>query len=211
MAIKVIAQLREVKLGKNPGKKFVMRPDLYVPITEKKVFQEAATHSGISSGVIKAAWDAAGEVIRTWATEGHSIPLPGLGTMRFGVRSKAVEKLEDVKANLISVRRIIFTPNVDVKDELKNTSIQITCLDEEGNVLKRVTSGDSGDIEDNEAGNSPSTGSGTVENGGSGSSTGSGTGTENGGTNNNGGNSSGGSGIIPTPSDPEDDYPEGGN
>ena len=60
--------------------------------------------------------------------------IPGLGTMRFGVRSKAVEKLEDVK------------------DELKNTSIQITCLDEDGNVLKRVTSGDSGDIEDNENG-----------------------------------------------------------
>ena len=59
MAIKVIAQLREVKLGKNPGKKFVMRPDLYVPIAEKKVFAEAATHSGISAGVIKAAWDAA--------------------------------------------------------------------------------------------------------------------------------------------------------
>ena len=159
MAIKVIAQRREVKIGKNPGMKFVMRPDLYVPITEKKVFQEAATHSGISSGVIKAAWDAAGEVIRTWATEGHSIPLPGLGTMRFGVRSKAVEKLEDVKANLISVRRIIFTPNVDVKDELKNTSIQITCLDEDGNVLKRVTSGDSGEIEDNENGGSTESGS----------------------------------------------------
>ena len=153
MAIKVIAQRREVKLGKNPGMKFVMRPDLYIPIQEKKVFAEASTHSGISAGVIKAAWDAAGEVIRTWATEGHSVPLPGLGTMRFGVRSKAVENLEDVKTNLISVRRIIFTPNVDVKDELKNTSIQITCLDEDGNVLKRVTSGDSGDVEDNESGN----------------------------------------------------------
>ena len=70
--------------------------------------------------------------------------------MRFGVRSKAVESLEDVKTGLISVRRIIFTPNVEVKDELKNTSIQITCLDEDGNVLKRVTSGDSGDIEDPE-------------------------------------------------------------
>ena len=148
MAIKVIAQLREVKLGKNPGKKFVMRPDLYVPINEKKVFAEAATHSGISAGVIKAAWDAAGEVIRTWATEGHSIPLPGLGTMRFGVRSKAVENLEDVKAGLITTRRIVFTPSVDVKDELKNTSIQITCLDEDGKVLKRVNSGDGGDIED---------------------------------------------------------------
>ena len=198
MAIKVIAQLREVKLGKNPGKKFVMRPDLYSPIQEKKVFAEASTHSGISAGVIKAAWDAAGEVLRTWATEGHSIPLPGLGTMRLGVRSKAVEKLEDVKTSLISVRRIIFTPNVDVKDELKNTSIQITCLDEDGNVLKRVTSGDSGDIEDND----PSTGSGTVDEGGSGSSTGSETG------GNGGGNSSGGSGIIPTPTDPEDDQPD---
>ena len=167
MAIKVIAQRRELKIGKNPGvKKFVMRPDLYIPIQEKKVFAEASTHSGISAGVIKAAWDAAGEVIRTWATEGHSIPLPGLGTMRFGVRSKAVEKLEDMKTNLISVRRIVFTPNVEVKGELKNTSIQITCLDEDGTVLKRVTSSDSGDIEDNE-------GSDSTDSQGGGSSTGS--------------------------------------
>ena len=173
------------------GKKFVMRPDLYVPIAEKKVFQEAATHSGISAGVIKAAWDAAGEVIRTWATEGHSIPLPGLGTMRFGVRSKAVEKLEDVKANLISVRRIIFTPNVDVKDELQNTSIQITCLDEDGNVLKRVTSGDSGDVEDPEA-----------ENQGGENQNGSGTeGGNTGGGSNQGGNTGGGGGNDDSPID----------
>ncbi len=148
MAIKVIAQRREVKLGKNPGMKFV-------------------------AGVIKAAWDAAGEVLRTWATEGHSVPLPGLGTMRFGVRSKAVENLEDVKTSLITTRRIVFTPSVDVKDELKNTSIQITCLDEDGNVLKRVTSSDSGDIEDgedeNEGGeNNGNTGDNGDNNGGGG-------------------------------------------
>ena len=179
MAIKVIAQRREVKLGKNPGKKFVMRPDLYIPIQEKKVFAEASTHSGISAGVIKAAWDAAGEVLRTWATEGHSIPLPGLGTMRFGVRSKAVENLDDVKTSLITVRRIIFTPNVDLKDELKNTSIQITCLDEEGNVLKRVTSGDSGAVEDDETGDSTSTDNTGTQTGGS---TGGNTGGSTGGT-----------------------------
>ena len=188
MAIKVIAQRREVKLGKNPGMKFVMRPDLYIPIAEKKVFAEASTHSGISAGVIKAAWDAAGEVIRTWATEGHSVPLPGLGTMRFGVRSKAVADLEDVKTNLISVRRIIFTPNTDVKDELKNTSIQITCLDEDGNVLKRVTSGDSGEVEDNEDGSTENGNNGSTENGGSSSNT-NGTNNTNGGG--NGGNDDG--------------------
>ena len=188
MAIKVIAQRREVKLGKNPGKKFVMRPDLYIPIQEKKVFAEASTHSGISAGVIKAAWDAAGEVIRTWATEGHSVPLPGLGTMRFSVRSKAVAELEDVKANLITTRRIIFTPNTDVKDELKNTAIQITCLDEDGNVLKRVTSGDSGEIEDNENGTTGDGENGSTENGGSSSNT-NGTNNTNGGG--NGGNDDG--------------------
>ena len=187
MAIKVIAQRREVKLGKTPGMKFVMRPDLYIPIQEKKVFSEAATHSGISAGVIKAAWDAAGEVIRTWATEGHSVPLPGLGTMRFGVRSKAVADLEDVKTNLITVRRIIFTPNTDVKDELKNTSIQITCLDEDGNVLKRVTSGDRGDIEDNENGSTDSGNNGTTNGGGdNGGNSGGG---DNGGGDNGGGES----------------------
>ncbi len=166
MSIKVIAQRRQLKIGKKPSNRFVMRPDLYSAVNEKKVFAEAATHSGISAGVIKAAWDAAGEVIRTWATEGHSVPLPGLGTMRFGVRSKAVENLEDVKAGLITTRRIVFTPSVDVKDELKNTSIQITCLDEQGNVLKRVTSGDSGEIEDPENGNQSQSGNGGNQGGG---------------------------------------------
>ena len=165
MAIRIIAQRRVLKIGKNPGvKKFVMRPELYTSLTEKKVFSEAATHSGISAGVIKAAWDAAGEVIRTWATEGHSVPLPGLGHMRFGVRSKAVEGLDDVKTSLISTRRIVFTPSVDVKDELKNTPIQITCLDENGNVLKRVTSGDSGDIEDPETSGDDNQNGGTNSN-----------------------------------------------
>jgi hypothetical protein len=70
--------------------------------------------------------------------------------MRFGLRSKAVDKVEDVKAGLISTRRIIFTPSVALKDELKNTAIQITCIDRNGKEVKRVTSGDSGDIEDPE-------------------------------------------------------------
>ena len=60
MAIKVIAQRRELKIGNKPGKRFIMRPDLYSAIAEKKVFRDAATRSGISAGVIKAAWDAAG-------------------------------------------------------------------------------------------------------------------------------------------------------
>ena len=193
MAIKLIAQRRVLKIGNNPGvKKFVMRPDLYSPIQEKKVFAEAASHSGISAGVIKAAWDAAGAVIRTWATEGHSIPIPGLGTMRFGVRSKAVENLDDVKSALITSRRIVFTPSVDVKEELKNTAIQITCLDEQGNVLKRVTSGDSGDIEDPDNTDNGQTGGSQNQTGGN--TSGGNSGGNSGGD--SGGNSGGSGGMV---------------
>ena len=117
--------------------------------------------------MMQACWDAAGEVIKAWATEGHSVALPGLGTMRFGLRSKSVEDVNKVKTGLITSRRIIFTPDVDLKDELKNTAIQITCLDEDGNVLKRVTSGDSGEIEDPENGSTGDGENGSTENGGS--------------------------------------------
>ena len=87
-------------------------------------------------------------MIKAWATEGHSVALPGLGTMRFGLRSKSVEKVEDVKSSLIISRRIIFTPDTDLKDELKNTAIVITCYDRDGKEVKRVTSADDAEVED---------------------------------------------------------------
>ena len=68
--------------------------------------------------------------------------------MRFGLRAKSVEKVDEVKAGLITSRRIIFTPAVELKDELAGTAIQITCYDRDGKEVKRVTSTDSGDIED---------------------------------------------------------------
>ena len=151
MALKVKAQERIQKIGKYAGTyRYVMMPDLYIALTQDKVIKEAALRSGVSKGVMQACWDAAGEVIKAWATEGHSVAIPGLGTMRFGLRAKSVEKVEEVKAGLITSRRIIFTPDVDLKDELANTSVQITCYDRDGKEVKRVTSTDPGTVEDNE-------------------------------------------------------------
>ena len=154
MALKVKAVERNIKFTKDendPGVwRYVMSPDLYIALNQAKVIREAALRSGVSQGVMKACWDAAGEVIKAWATEGHSVALPGLGSMRFGLRAKSVAKVEDVKSSLISTRRIIFTPTQDLKDELANTSIQITCYDRNGNLVKRVTSADAGTVEDNE-------------------------------------------------------------
>ena len=180
MALKVKAKEKLLKFSKQSEGtwRYVMVPDLYSSLAQDKVIREAALRSGVSQGVMQACWDAAGQVIKAWATEGHSVALPGLGTMRFGLSATAVENVNDVKSGLIKTRRIIFTPSIDLKDELKNTAIVITCYDRNGNEVKRVTSSDDGTVENNED-NGDDNG---VDNGSS----------ENGGT--SGGNTSGNSG-----------------
>ena len=169
MALKVKAVERLLKFDKNDAGvyRYVMKPEMYSSLSQAKVIREAALRSGVSQGVMQACWDAAGEVIKAWATEGHSVALPGLGSMRFGLRSKSVENVNEVKAGLITSRRIIFTPSVDLKDELADTAIQITCYDRDGKEVKRVTS-TSGEVEDpeNENGSSGDGENGSTENGG---------------------------------------------
>ncbi|MCR5314366.1 MAG: DNA-binding protein [Bacteroidaceae bacterium] len=168
MALKIKARERLFKVGKFAGTyRYVMQPDLYSALTQEKVIREAALRSGVSEGVMHACWDAAGEVIEAWATEGHSVALPGLGTMRFSLSAKSVADVNDVKSSLIKTRRIVFTPSVELKEELKSTSVIITCYDRNGDIVKRVTSTDDGTIEDNsgedttgenDGGNTPSGG-----------------------------------------------------
>ena len=185
MALKVKAKEQMQKIGTYAGKyRYVMMPELYTALTQDKVIKEAALRSGVSRGVMQACWDAAGEVIKAWATEGHSVALPGLGTMRFGLRAKSVEKVEEVKAGLITSRRIIFTPDTELKEELAKTAVQITCYDRDGKEVKRVTS-TSGEVEDPENG-------GTTENGGSNSNTNPTNPTNGGGTEGSGDNGGGG-------------------
>ena len=150
MALKIKAKEKKLKFSKDGPEvyRYVMVPDLYSTLDSEKVIKEAAIRSGVSEGVMQACWKGAGEVIKAWATEGHSVALPGLGNMRFGLSAKAVADVNDVKTSLIRTRRIIFTPTVALKDELANTAIQITCYDRNGEIVKRVTSADPGTVEE---------------------------------------------------------------
>lgn len=151
MSIKVKAIERNVSFDKEHEKwAYVLTPSLYSKLSSTKVIKEAALRSGISKGVITASWDAIGEVIKAWATEGHSVAIPGLGSMRFGIRSTAVDDVNKVGAKLVTSRRVIFAPNVDIKSELKSTSINITCYDRNGKLVKQVVSEDDNEIEDPE-------------------------------------------------------------
>ena len=169
MALKVKAKEKKMKFFKDGPEvyRYVMVPDLYSTLDQDKVIKEAAIRSGVSEGVMQACWKGAGEVIKAWATEGHSVALPGLGNMRFGLSAKAVADVNDVKTSLIRTRRIVFTPTVALKEELANTAIQITCYDRNGEIVKRVTSADPGTVEETDNTDDNGVNNGSEQNGSS--------------------------------------------
>lgn len=200
--INVKAILSTINVGPQAGKdRFVLQAQNYSTLSESKVIAEAALRTGMSRQVIRACWEGCADIISAWATEGHSIPIPGLGHMRFGIRATSVEKVENVSANLITSRRVIFTPSVAIKNELAKTSISITCYDKDGKKIKTVTSADTDDIEVDDGSTTPTgseTGGGSTNTGGNsgngGNSTGNGGNSSNGGSSDNGGSSGGNGG-----------------
>ena len=68
--------------------------------------------------------------------------------MRFSVRATSVADVNMVDSTLIKTRRIIFAPSTAIKKALSETSFNITCYDRNGNIVKRVTSVDPGEIEE---------------------------------------------------------------
>lgn len=187
MGIKVKAIERNVAFEKGKQKwAYVMQADLYGQLTQSKVIEEAAVRSGLAKQVINAAWGAIGAVITAWATEGHSVAVPGLGSLRFGLNSTAVEDVNKVSSSLINRRYIIFVPNADIKEELAKTSVNITCYDRNGKIVKQVTSADKNDTGEGDNKDNTNQGGGTSQGGG----------TNQGGDSSQGGNTSQGGGTT---------------
>ncbi len=187
MGIKVKAIERNVAFEKGKEKwAYVLQANLYGRLDDTKVINEAAVRSGLPKAVINAGWTAIGEVIKAWATEGHTVAIPGLGSLRFGLNSDSVSDVNLVSSSLIKRRYIIFAPNTEIKEELAKTSVSITCYDRYGNIVKQVTSTDKDDTDDTGDDTSDSTDQGDTGSGGT--STG-GSGSESGGTSSGGGSS----------------------
>ena len=150
MALNLKAKETLVQIGKYAGTyRYVLSPVLYNKLAEDKVIDEACVRSNLAKSVLQSAWNAIGDVVEAWATEGHSVAIPGLGTMRFGINATSVSTVEKVSNGLITARKVIFTPSKKIKNELLNTGIRIACYDRNGKLLKTVNSSnnDTGDFE----------------------------------------------------------------
>jgi len=180
MSIRVRAKQTLLTVGESKGTyRYMLSAIRYNTLSAEKVIQEAALRSGLPKGALNASWEAIGDVVKAWATEGHSVAVPGLGYLQFKIRAKSVENVEDVASSLIISRRVNFTPTTSIKKELQETGINIECYDKDGKLVKSVTSRDKDDVE---SGEEDETNNGTVEDN---------TGSENGGSDNTGSDNSG--------------------
>lgn len=151
MGIRIKAVQRKQTVGKYKDTyRYQMAVENYNSLSSSKVIEEASARSGINKSMLRASWGVIADVVKAWSTEGHIVSLPGLGTMRYGVNATTVQDVEDVGKELITCRKVIFTPSSEIKQELEETNISITCYDKDGNVVKRVTSDDGGKVEDPE-------------------------------------------------------------
>ena len=134
MAIRVRGLRRKLNVG-NKNYAYTLYPDNYGMLNKSKMIEEAALRSGMSKGVMQACWDAAGEVIKAWITEGHSVPIPGLGSMRIDLRARSAAELKDVNTELILRRRILFTPSIEIKRKINEMGVYISEVRDENGVL----------------------------------------------------------------------------
>ena len=169
-------------------------------ITTEQIADFIQQQCSIKKSDIKAALDELGGAMKHFFELGQKIRLDGIGIFKVGFSSIGVTKLEDCSAATITERRILFQPETERVVVGQTTN-------KEGKIVQKYVVAKSlikdvlfEETHEN-AMKSPSAGSGTVDDPSAGS--GSSTGSETGGS----GNNSGGSGIIPTPTDPEDDQP----
>ena len=169
-------------------------------ITTEQIADFIQQQCSIKKSDIKAALDELGGAMKHFFELGQKIRLDGISIFKVGFSSIGVTKLEDCSAATITERRILFQPETERVVVGQTTN-------KEGKIVQKYVVAKSlikdvlfEETHENAMKN-PSAGSGTVDDPSAGS--GSSTGSETGGS----GNNSGGSGIIPTPTDPEDDQP----
>ena len=155
-------------------------------ITTEQIADFIQQQCSIKKSDIKAALDELGGAMKHFFELGQKIRLDGIGIFKVGFSSIGVTKLEDCSAATITERRILFQPETERVVVGQTTN-------KEGKIVQKYVVAKSlikdvlfEETHENAMKNpsTPSTGSET-----------------------GGGNNSGGSGIIPTPTDPEDDQP----
>ncbi len=90
----------------------------------KEIAQRIGQHSSLSRGDILSVISSFVDIIPSYLTEGYSVKLGELGTLRLSLSStQGTVNEKEFRANYIK-NKVVFTPGVNVKSAIKDISYQ---------------------------------------------------------------------------------------
>ncbi len=104
---------------------FVTRVITFSRISSDELIDSAARNSAIPKGHVSAGCDAIMNEFQNYLLNGHSVEIPHLGTFRLSVCCKSVDKTEDVSANNIYRKKVLFVPSPKFKKLIGSCSFEM--------------------------------------------------------------------------------------
>lgn len=121
------ARKRKVKLNYKEGKpeKFVASHVLIGSISTEKLCSEVSCRCGVHRGMVDLVIKALVDTASSYIEEGFSVKFGEFGSFRPSINAKTQEKAEDVNANTVVRKRILFAPGTKFRDMLDHASIEM--------------------------------------------------------------------------------------
>ena len=102
---------RKQYVGYKKKMMYITKAVRYSTIGKDELIEHASQDSSVPSAMLGASYDALFVQIKELLLNGHSIQLGDLGTLRFSINAQAVTDKEDVGADLVKSRKILFRPS----------------------------------------------------------------------------------------------------
>ena len=132
MAIKYIRVKRNVRVGYNPGEKYMATIKRDSTIDLKRIYEDMTDLSSLSRGDIKSSVDNLLLVMIKYLCNGSTVNLGEFGIFTPFLSAEACDTLEEVTADTIRKVNIRFRPSKELILKLEQTSKELGSLEAKG-------------------------------------------------------------------------------
>ena len=123
MALKYVVTKQVFGFDKSKTEKYVARQVVSGQVSFSKLCTQVGQICGAHRGTVQLVIAGLVDALINNLDDGKSVQLGEFGTFRPGIRTKAASTEEDVSAENIYRRRIIFTPGTALKDVMNKASV----------------------------------------------------------------------------------------
>ena len=122
---KIVARKAKVKLNfmEDKPERYQLKQLTYPPISEKNLVAYIANSSAVPQSTIRACVEAISEAIVYYVINGHRVMFDKFGSFGLKMTVKTAKTYNDADISTIKRTTINFTPNHEIRDEIKNATI----------------------------------------------------------------------------------------